>query len=99
MATSKPANTTQKINLIDGCFSASEAAGIVNSILEVKINFHLSQRLARTKGDVSDFCEFDNSRMTELLAEQISCKEFFRRVYLEKKKLRMNSVIHISIEE
>ncbi|WP_461303074.1 hypothetical protein [Aureisphaera sp.] len=91
--------TEQTINLIEGHFSASEASDIVNSVLDVKINFHKLQRLAITEGDHNDSCEYDSGRMNELLNEQKIAKEFFKQARLQGKKLKMQSTIHISIEE
>lgn len=89
----------QKIDLINGSFSASEAADIINSVLKVKINFHKLQSLSRVEGNSSDKCEYDNSRINELLAEQQIAKDFFSQARLKGKKLKMNSTIHITIED
>lgn len=91
--------TTQKINLIDGTFTASEASGIINSILQVKINFHKLNRLSITEGNDKDECTFDNGRIAELINEQQIAKEFFSQARLNGKKLRMNSIIQIEIED
>jgi uncharacterized protein with FMN-binding domain len=93
------AKTEQKINLIDGSFTASEASDIINNILKVKINFHKLQSISLLEGNVNDPCEFDNSRIHELLNEQKIAKEFFKNVRLNGKKLKINSTIHISLED
>ncbi|WP_394747483.1 hypothetical protein [Spongiimicrobium salis] len=89
----------QSIRLIDGSFTASQAADIINDVLEVKINFHKLQRLARTEGNILDHCEFDNGRIEELIAEQIMAKEFLTQARLQGKKLKMKSTIHFSVEQ
>lgn len=89
----------QKINLIDGCFTANEAKDIIASILKVKINFHKLQRLSRIEGNAVDTCEFDNSRINELLNEQQIAKKFFKDIRLQGKKLKINSTIHITAED
>ncbi|KZS39190.1 MULTISPECIES: hypothetical protein [Aquimarina] len=91
--------TSQDINLIDGVFTATEAADIINSVLKVKINFHKLQRLSRTEGDFTDSCEYDNGRIDELISEQEIAKEFFGQARLEGKKLKMKSTIEIFIED
>jgi uncharacterized protein with FMN-binding domain len=91
--------TEQKINLIEGRFTASEAADIINDVLKVKINFHKIQRLSITEGNLDDACEHDSSRIDELLNEQILAKDFFSQARLQGKKLKMTSTIHIEIEE
>jgi uncharacterized protein with FMN-binding domain len=91
--------TEQLINLIEGQFTASEAADIINDVLNVKINFHKIQRLSITEGNSDDVCEHDTSRIDELLNEQILAKDFFSQARLQGKKLKMRSTIHIEIEE
>jgi len=91
--------TDQKINLIDGHFTASEAADIINAVLNVKINFHKLHRLSITEGNSGDECEYDSGRIDELLQEQIIAKEFFAQARLNGKKLKMSSIINISVED
>lgn len=91
--------TDQKINLIDGTYTPSEAAHIVNSVLKVKINFHKIHRLSIQEGNELDECKFDSGRIKELLDEQEISKAFFAQARLEGKKLRMTSTIHIEVED
>ncbi len=89
----------QQINLIEGHFTAAEASDIVNAVLKVKINFHKLQRLSITEGNNDDGCEFDSSRINELLEQQAIAKDFFANARLQNKKLKMKSTIEISIED
>ncbi len=91
--------TNQKIKLIDGCFTASEAADIIHAVLDVKINFHKLQRLSRTEGNTEDSCTYDNGRIDELIAEQIRSKELLKTARLDGKNLRMTSTILIEVDE
>jgi hypothetical protein len=91
--------TTQKIDLINGAFTASEASHIINSVLNVKINFHKLQRLSITEGNDKENCNYDSSRITELLNEQEIAKEFFLQARLDGKKLKMRSIIQLEIED
>ena len=88
----------QNIDLVKGTFTVSEAADIVNSILEVKINFHKLQRLSKTEGNLQDNCTFDNSRIDELLEAQNKAREFFAQARLSGQKITMNSSISIHSE-
>jgi uncharacterized protein with FMN-binding domain len=99
METLVQTKTTQKINLIDGIFTASEASDIINSVLKVKINFHKLNRLSITEGNNKEECAFDNGKIDELLNEQQIAKEFFSKARLNGKKLKMRSTIQIEIED
>jgi uncharacterized protein with FMN-binding domain len=99
METLEQPKTTQKINLIDGVFTASEASDIINSVLNVKINFHKLHRLSITEGNDKEACTFDNGRIAELMYEQKIAKEFFSQARLNGKTIKMHSVIHIEIED
>jgi len=99
METLKAIKKVQKIDLINGCFTASEANHIINSVLNVKINFHKIQRLSIREGNDEDKCEFDSGRIEELINEQRISKEFFSQARLEGKKLKMTSTIHVEIED
>lgn len=91
--------TDQEIKLIDGCFTASEAADIINSVLDVKINFHKLQRLSRTEGNTNDICKYDNGRINELIDAKLDAKNYFKDARLEGKKLRIESIITVKVEE
>lgn len=97
--TTKETITDQEIKLIDGCFTPSEAADIMNSVLDVKINFHKLQRLSRTEGNVNDTCEYDNNRIVELIDAKHDAKAYFKDARLKGKKLKIESIITIRVEE
>ncbi|TGV03154.1 hypothetical protein [Flavivirga rizhaonensis] len=89
----------QKIKLIDGNFTPSEAADIINNILDVKINFHKIQRLSRTEGNVNDACEYDSSRIVELIDSKHDTKSFLTDARLNGKKLEIESTVTIKVKE
>ena len=99
METLEQNKTIQKINLIDGVFTTSEASHIINSVLKVKINFHKINRLSITEGNSKDECTNDSGRINELINEQQIAKDFFTQARLEGKKLKIRSVIQIEIED
>jgi uncharacterized protein with FMN-binding domain len=99
METLVQTKTIQKINLIDGVFTASEASDIIDSVLKVKINFHKLNRLSITEGNNKEECAFDNGKIDELINEQQIAKEFFSKARLNGKKLKMRSIIQIEIED
>jgi len=88
-----------QLKLIEGKFSKREALNILNSVVDVKINFHKLQRLSRIEGNVQDTCIFDNSRITELIIDKTSAKEFLNSLDLGERALKITSTIHISVED
>ena len=78
----------QNIQLIEGMFSASEAADILNAILDKKINFHKLQKLKINEGDVEDPCVRDSGRLAELLAEKDKLSAIIKEVRAKGKKLK-----------
>jgi uncharacterized protein with FMN-binding domain len=89
----------QQIKLVDGLFTPSEAADIIDSVLDVKINFHKLKRLSITEGNSKDICEYDSGRITELIDAKLDAKNYFKDARLQGKKLKINSTITIEIEE
>ncbi len=89
----------QSIKLIAGQFTPSEAADIIDSILDIKINYHKIKRLSITEGNCDDLCEYDNGRINELIDAKLDAKSFFSDARLKGKKLKINSSISISIED
>ncbi|WP_250433078.1 hypothetical protein [Hanstruepera flava] len=91
--------TEQKIKLIDGLFSAKEAADIIDAVLNIKINHHKLKRLSITEGNSNDSCEYDTGRIDELLKAKQDAKEYFNSVKEFDGRLRINSMIDISLEQ
>jgi hypothetical protein len=87
------------ISLIDGKFTASEAADILNALLDKKINFHKIQRLKRLEGNSDDQCRFDSGRLGELTSEKDRLKTILREVRKDGKKLVITSTINIEITD
>ena len=87
----------QNIDLVDGTFNVSDAADIINGILDVKINYHKLKRLSITEGNINDMCEYDTGRINELIQAKEDAKVFFNRLRHSGKKLKINGII--SIEE
>jgi hypothetical protein len=89
----------QHINLVDGSFKPSDAADIIDSILDVKINFHKLKRLSITEGNNKDLCEFDNGRINELIDAKLDAKSFFGDARLKGKKLKIKGTLYIEVEK
>ncbi len=89
----------QQFKLIDGYFTPSEAAEIINNALRVKINFHKEQRISKTERNLNDTCEHESTRIDALRKELETSKAFFKESRLKGKKLKVTSTIHITIED
>ena len=101
---SKPVTTatkenTQTLNLIDGTFTKREALNIINSIVDVKIDFHKIHRLSIQEGNETEDCVFDNSRIKELMASKKETKAFLRALESKGQNIRISSTVTISLED
>ncbi|NQZ44232.1 MAG: hypothetical protein HRT65_07975 [Flavobacteriaceae bacterium] len=91
--------TTQKINLVDGSFTPSEALDVITSLLDVKVNFHKLQRIAWCEGDCDADTVYPDGRITELLNEKGIAKEFINGIRYEGKRLRIEGTLNIVLED
>ncbi|MEN8798595.1 MAG: hypothetical protein ABF293_05065 [Flavobacteriaceae bacterium] len=90
-------NKDQKIRLVDGEFTPSEACDIINALLEQKINFHKLQRLAMWEGNINANASFPNSRIDELETERKSFKEYMRIAREEGAMLKIKGNLEITL--
>lgn len=97
LSTTENQSAVKAISLIDGKFTASEAADILNALLDKKINFHKIQRLKRLEGNCEDQCRFDNGRLGELTSEKERLRAILKEVRKDGKKLLITSTIDIEI--
>lgn len=91
--------TKQKIQLVDGTFSASEAADVILALLDEKINFHKLQRISWCEGDDCANTNYPDGRISELQNEKRIAKEFINSVRHEGKKLRIDGILNITLED
>ena len=92
-------STDQKINLIEGVFTAVEAGDILHAMLDKKINFHKLQRLMRTEGNIDDACEYDSGRIIELIDEKAKLKDYLSTIREQGHTLEINSTVTISVRK
>ncbi|WP_350293133.1 hypothetical protein [uncultured Croceitalea sp.] len=91
--------TKQKIQLVDGTFSPSEAGDVILALLDEKINFHKLQRISWCEGSDKADTEYPDGRIKELLEEKRIAKEFIASVRNEGKRLRIDGILNITLEE
>lgn len=89
----------QTLKLIDGTFTKREALNILNSVVDVKINFHKLHRLSIQEGNENDECQFDNSRIQELMSDKKEVKAFLRALESKGQNIKISSTITISLED
>jgi hypothetical protein len=91
--------TKQKIQLVDGSFTASEAGDVILALLDEKINFHKLQRISWCEGSSKANTNYPDGRIKELQEEKRIAKEFISSVRNEGKKLRIDGILNITLEE
>lgn len=92
-------DTTQKIQLVDGLFTVSEASDVVLALLNEKINFHKLQRLSLCEGHQHANTKFPDERITELEHEKSVAKEFFAQARAKGNTIKIDGILKISINE
>lgn len=91
--------TKQKIQLVDGSFTPSEAYDVIIALLDEKINFHKLQRLSWCEGHRDANTKYPDGRIQELENEKRITKEFINSIRHEGKRLRIDGVLNITLEE
>lgn len=89
----------QKVQLIEGKFSPSEANDVITALIGEKINYHKLQSLKIREGNEHANCEYAESRIKELKDEKMIAKEFLKIARKEGMNLRINGTIEISFEQ
>ena len=89
----------QKVQLVEGKFTPSEASDVISSLINEKINFHKLQRLSRVEGDANADCIAPDARIKELEEERMIAREFIKIARKEGCNLRINGIIEIAFED
>jgi hypothetical protein len=89
----------QKVQLIEGDFTPSEANDVICALIEEKINFHKLQRLSLFEGDITANVKYPSGRIAELYEEKKIAKEFIAMARAQGSKLKINGTIEIELIE
>lgn len=89
----------QKLQLVKGEFTPSEASHIITNLLDQKINFHKIQQLQVWEGDHKCETESLETRIQELQQEKLIANEFIHTIQNLGKKLKINGVLEIEVIE
>ncbi len=92
-------NVNQKIKLVKGEFTPSEATHIIIGLLDLKINFHKVQRLQNWEADHQGETSQLDSRIKELEKEKEMAKAYFTRIQGLGKNLKINGDLEINLSE
>lgn len=85
---------TQKIELVKGEFTPSEAFDVIMKLIDIKINFHKIQRLQIWEGNHKCKTNQLDGRIQELEKEKEIAREFIN----SKRGLGLNLVINGTLE-
>jgi hypothetical protein len=88
---------TQKIELIKGEFTPSEAIHIIMNLIDEKINFHKIQRLQMWEGDHKCKTGQLDGRIAELEKEREIARDFINSTRGTGKNLKINGILEIAI--
>ena len=89
----------QKVNLVEGTFTPSEAHDVVSALIREKINFHKLQRLSWCEGDQNANTEFPDGRIGELQKELEDAKAFINQYRQSDVRLKIDGQLILSIAE
>ncbi len=90
-------NETQKIQLVKGEFTPSEASHIIMGLIDEKINFHKIQRLQRWEGNHKGNSDELNGRIEELEKEKVTAREFINRSRSLGQNLKIDGILKITV--
>lgn len=92
-----PKKTKQKVQLVKGEFTPSDASHVIMSLIDEKINFHKLQRLQKREGNhLCNTNELDG-RIGELIKEKEIAKSFIAEARNHNGKIAINGVLEISL--
>ena len=93
----KTAEVINKLQLVDGEFTTSEASDVINALIKEKINFHKLHRLSIYERYMDTNTDFDDSRISQLQKAQTEFIEICNEARLAGKKIRINGVLNVEI--
>lgn len=89
----------QKIQLIEGQFTPSEASDLISSLIKEKINFHKIQRLGQVIHDETCDTKQSEERIIELIGERKIAKDFISKSKVKGRNIQINCVLEITYDE
>lgn len=87
----------QKIQLVKGEFTPSEASDIIINLINEKINFHKLQRLQMWEGNHLSKTDELDGRIGELEKEKETAREFINNTKDLGQNLKINGILEITV--
>lgn len=88
----------QKVQLIEGTFTPSDASDMVMSLISEKINFHKLKSLSIREGDENADCDDTNDKIKHLEDEKMIAREFIKIASKEGSNIKISGTIEISFD-
>lgn len=88
---------TQKVQLVKGEFTPSEASHIIMNLIDEKINFHKIQRLQIWESNHNCKTDQIDSRIAELEQEKEIARDYINKSRGTGQNLNINGTLEISI--
>jgi hypothetical protein len=93
----QPKKVNQKIQLVNGQFTPSEASDVIMNLINEKINFHKLQRLQVKEGNHKSTTNELDGRIGELEKEKEIAREFIKKTKSLGKNLKINGILEITV--
>jgi len=87
----------QKIQLVEGDFTVSEATDVIVSLINEKLNFHKLQRLSLSEGHSDADTKYPDGRIGELEREKDTAQAFLAEARKSGARIKINGTLEISI--
>lgn len=89
----------QKVNLVEGTFTPSEACDVVTALIQEKINFHKLQRLSWCEGNQNANTAFPDGRISELEQELANARAFIDQYREQGVRLKLDGQLILSVDK
>jgi len=94
-----PKEINQKVQLVKGDFSPSDASYIIMTLIDQKINFHKIQRLQKWEGNHHANTKDLDDRIAELEKEKEKVRAFIANSRKLGSNLNINGLLELSLTE
>jgi len=86
----------QKVQLVEGQFSPSDAAQVIASLLDTKINYHKLKKLSACIGEEEANTKPVDERIEELELEKRVARELIKEARQSGKNIRINGTLELT---